>query len=240
MPDTLEFFLIGCRFFLPITEPSLSSESPCGFFVTSGDDERDFFDATLFGLAELDFDLLLLDEALLRFVERLAWDELLLPLATDWLDVTEPAGVAERPDAADTADTADAALEALLFGEGDRDPAGDFEGLLDGDAERPEPDGLLERDLDAREDGEAGDIGDVGDEGDTGDIGEAGDLGEPGSDPDGELARTGEADLDDWLLLFADEELDTDSESLASGQSKSNTKRLIHTRRLMNLLWYKP
>jgi len=68
---------------------------------------------------------------------------------------------------------------------------------LDGDAERPEPDGLLERDLDAREDGEAGDIGDVGDEGDTGDIGEAGDLGEPGSDPDGELARTGEADLDD-------------------------------------------
>jgi len=50
-----------------------------------------------------------------------------------------------------------------------------------------------------------------------GDTGEAGEPGEPGSDPDGEFARTGEADLDDWLLLFADDELDTDSESLASG-----------------------
>jgi len=71
---------------------------------------------------------------------------------------------------------------------------------LDGDAERPEPDGLLERDLDAREAGEAKDTGEARDEGDTGDIGdtgEAGDPGEPGSDPDGELARTGEADLDD-------------------------------------------
>jgi len=104
---------------------------------------------------------------------------------------------------------------------------------LDGDAERPEPDGLLERDLDTGEAGEAGDTGDAGDEGDTGDMGdtgEAGDPGEPGSDADGELARTGEADLDDWLLLFADEELDTDSESLASGQSKSSTNQLIHTR----------
>lgn len=227
MPDTLELFLIGCRFFLPITEPSLSSELPCWFFTTSGDEECDFFDATLFGLAELDFDLLLLDEALLRFVERLAWDESLLPVATDWLDVTEPAGVAERPD------TADAALEALLFGDGDRDPAGDFEGLLDGDLECPEPDGLLEQDLDAWEVGEVG-------EADARDEGEVGDLGEPGSDPDGELARTGEADLDDWLLLFADEELDTDSESLASGQSKSNTKWLIHTRRSINQLLYKP
>jgi len=81
---------------------------------------------------------------------------------------------------------------------------------LDGEADRPEPDTLLERDLDA---GEAGDAGDTGDMGDTG---EAGEAGEPGSDPDGELARAGEADLDDWLLLFADDELDTDSESLAS------------------------
>jgi len=105
---------------------------------------------------------------------------------------------------------------------------------LDGDAERPEPDGLLERDRDAWEVGEAGDIGDAGGEGDTGDIGEAGDPGEPGSDPDGELARTGEADLDDWLLLFAEDELDTDSESLASGQSKTNTKRLIHIIKSMN------
>jgi len=117
---------------------------------------------------------------------------------------------------------------------------------LDGDAERPEPDGLLERDLDAREVGEAGEAGDTGDardEGDTGDIGdtgEVGDSGEPSSDPDGKLARTGDPDLDDWLLLFADEELDTDSESLASGQSKSNTKRFINTRRLMNQLPYKP
>jgi hypothetical protein len=85
---------------------------------------------------------------------------------------------------------------------------------LDGDADRPEPDALLERDLDA---GEAGDAGDTGETGDMGVTGEAGEPGEPGSDPDGELARAGEADLDDWLLLFADDELDTDSESLASG-----------------------
>jgi len=63
------------------------------------------------------------------------------------LDVTEPAGVAERADAADTAEIT---LDALLPGDGDREPTGDFEGLLDGDAE---PDRLLERDLDA---GEAG------------------------------------------------------------------------------------
>ncbi|KAE9541067.1 hypothetical protein AGLY_004312 [Aphis glycines] len=134
-----------------------------------------------------------------------------------YYDVTEPAGVAERPDAADAAD---AALEALLPGDGERDPAGDLEGLLDGDADRPEPDILLERDLDAAE---------AGDAGETGDIGDTGEAGEAGSDPDGELARAGEADFDDWLLLFADDELDTDSESLASGKSKPNTKQLIHT-----------
>jgi len=122
------------------------------------------------------------------------------------LDVTEPAGVAERPD---TADAADAALEALLPGDGERDPAGDLEGLLDGDADCPEPDILLERDLDAAE---------AGDAGETGDMGDTGEAGEAGSDPDGELARAGVADLDDWLLLFADDELDTDSESLASGK----------------------
>lgn len=178
-PETLELFLIGWRFFLPITEPSLSSESTSWFFVTSGDDERDFFDKTLFWLAELDLDLLLFVEALLRLVERLACDVSLLPLATDWLDVTEPAGVAER------ADIAEAALEALLNGDGEREPAGDFEGLLVGEAE---PDRLLERDLDA---------------------------GDAGSDPEGVWATlVGEADLDDWLLLFADDELD--SESLAS------------------------
>lgn len=116
-------------------------------------------------------------------VEWLAWDVPLLPLATDWFDVTEPAGDAER---ADPSETAEATLEALLPGDGDRDPDGDFEWLLDGDAE---PDKLLERDLD---------------------------TGDAGSDPEGVWTLDGEADLDDWLLLFADEELDTDSESLAS------------------------
>lgn len=222
LPDTLEVFLIGWRFFLPIIEPSLSSESPCWTFATSGDDDLDIFDATLFGLAELDFDLLLLDDCLLWLVERLARDESLLLLdALDSIDVTEPAGVAER---ADTADVADAILEALLPGDGERDPTGDFEGLLDGDAE---PDKLLERDLDA---GEAGEVGD------TRDACDAGVTGEAGSDPDSELAgageadlaelaSAGEADLDDWLLLFADEELDTDSESLASGFSKFITQK---------------
>lgn len=206
-PETLELFLNGWRFFLPIIEPSLSSES--GFWLfTSGDDERDFLDVTLFGLAELDFDLLLLVEVLLRLVEWLAWDVSLLPLATDWLDVIEPAGEAERADVAewadtteradtaecadsaeraDIADTAETTLEALLPGDGEREPAGDFEGLLEGDAE---PETLLERDLDA---------GDVG------------------SEPEGVCtALAGVADLDDWLLLLADDELETDSESLAS------------------------
>lgn len=183
-PETLELFLTGLRVFLPITDPSLSSES-CWVFVTSGEDECDFLDVLLFWLAELDLDLLLFAElALLRLVERLAWDESLLPLTADWLEITEPAGVADRPE---VADTADATLEALLAGEGERDPAGDLVGLLAGDAD---PELLLERDLDP---------------------------GDGGSEPDGVWAwGAGEADLEDWLLLLADEELVTDSESLAS------------------------
>lgn len=124
--------------------------------------------------------MLLFVEVLLWLVDWLAWDVSLLALATDWLDVTEPAGDAERADAADTI------LEALLPGDGDFEPVGDFEWLLDGETE---PETLLERDLD------------------TGDV---------GSEPEGVWALAGVADLDDWLLLFADEELETDSESLAS------------------------
>lgn len=212
-PETLELFRIGWRFFLPITEPSLSSDSAPWDFDMSGDVDCDFFDVTLFGLVELDFDLLLLDEALLWLVEWLAWDVSLFSLTTDWLDATEPVGDAERADAdaaersevaecadaaepADTAeptDAAEAALEDLLPGDGEREPAGDFEGLFDAVAE---PDALLDRDLDA---------------------------GEAGSDPDGVWAAlTGEADLDDWLLLFADDELETDSESLTSKLNKNN------------------
>lgn len=163
-------------------ESSLSSESTCwGVLGISGEDDRDFLDAILLGLAELDFDLLLfVEETLLRFVERLALDVSLLTLAADWLDTIEPAGEAER------ADPADSTLEALLPGDGDRELTGDFEGLLGGDAD---PDWLLERDLEA---------------------------GDAGSDPEGVWATIGEADLDDWLLLTADDELDADSESLAS------------------------
>lgn len=164
-------------------DPSLSSESAAWVFCTSGDDEPDFLDKTLFGLAELDLDLLLFEDALLWLVEWLARDVPLFPLATDWFDVTESAGDAER---ADPLVTAEAALEALLPGDGDRDPDGDFEWLLDGDAE---PDRLLERDLD---------------------------TGDAGSDPEGVWTLDGVADLDDWLLLLADDELDTDSDSLAS------------------------
>lgn len=126
-------------------ELSLSSESAANRLLrTAGEYERDFLETTLFGLAELHFDLLLFEDARLRTVERLARDVPLLPLAADWFVVTEPAGDTER---AEPADAFDAALEALLP-DGERDPDGDFEWLLDGDAE---PDRLLDRDLDVRD-----------------------------------------------------------------------------------------
>lgn len=181
-PETLELFLTDWRFFLPIIEPSLSSESANCFLCTTGEYERDFLETTLFGLAELDFDLLLFEDVLLRLVERVAWDVPLLPLTADWFEVIEPARDTVR---AEPADTFEATLEALLP-DREWDPDGDFEWLLDGDAE---PDRLLERDLDVRE---------------------------LGSDPEGVWTLAGDTDLDDWLLLFADDELDTDSESLAS------------------------